>query len=85
MGCPASALASSLPVVIGEFPANGDRVHPPDHHPPALSLTAYLDLALDGGYLGAWPWSFKGVDAFGAVEGATMREWHARRILPPTI
>ena len=24
-------------------------------------------LAQDGGYLGAWPWSVKGVDAFGAV------------------
>ena len=25
-------------------------------------------LARDGGYLGAWPWSFKGVDAFGAAD-----------------
>jgi hypothetical protein len=27
----------------------------------------YLKLARDGGYLGAWPWSYKGTDAFGAV------------------
>jgi hypothetical protein len=26
-----------------------------------------LTLVREGGYLGAWPWSFKGVDAFGAV------------------
>ena len=28
----------------------------------------YQALVRDGGYLGAWPWSFKGVDAFGSVD-----------------
>jgi len=35
---------------------------------PAHTLADYLALAHDSGYLGAWPWSFKGVDAFGAVD-----------------
>ena len=42
--------------------------------PPAYSLDDYLRLARDGGYLGAWPWSFKGTDAFGAVDLTTLRE-----------
>ena len=40
--------------------------HPEGHLSPAYTLEDYLTLARDGGYLGAWPWSFKGVDAFGA-------------------
>ena len=42
------------------------RAHPEGHLSPAYTLDDYLALARDGGYLGAWPWSFKGVDAFGA-------------------
>ena len=56
----------SKPLLIGEFPSD-PRMHPPDHLSPAYTLDDYLRLARDGGYLGAWPWSFKGVDAFGAV------------------
>jgi len=33
----------------------------------------YLMMARDGGYLGAWPWSFKGVDDFGAMRSQNMR------------
>ena len=57
----------SKPLLIGECPSN-PRLHPADHLSPAYTLEDYLNLARDGGYLGAWPWSFKGVDAFGAVE-----------------
>jgi hypothetical protein len=52
------------PLLIGEFPSN-PRAHPEGHLSPAYTLDDYLELAREGGYLGAWPWSFKGVDAFG--------------------
>jgi len=68
-----SRLGLTKPVLIGEFPANGNRAHPDDHQPPPDSLTDYVDHARRHGYLGAWPWSFKGVDAFGAVDAAEMR------------
>ena len=54
----------SKPLLIGEFPSD-PRAHPAGHLSPAYTLEDYLRLARDGGYLGAWPWSFKGVDAFG--------------------
>lgn len=55
----------SKPLLIGECPSN-PRLHPPDHLSPAYTLEDYLNLAREGGYLGAWPWSYKGVDAFGS-------------------
>ena len=67
IGHASADLGVSKPVLIGEFPANGDRQHPDDHHPPAFSASDYFDLARDGGYMGAWPWSFKGHDAFGGL------------------
>jgi hypothetical protein len=66
-------LALSKPVLIGECPANGDRQHPPDHVPPPFSLADYVSLARDGGYMGVWPWSFRGVDDFGAVDADAFR------------
>lgn len=54
------------PLLIGEFPSHPRR-HPSGHLSPAYTIADYLQLARDGGYLGAWPWSFKGVDAFGAA------------------
>jgi hypothetical protein len=56
----------SKPLLIGECPSR-PRVHPPGHLSPAYTLADYLRLAREGGYLGAWPWSFKGTDAFGPV------------------
>ena len=67
-------LELSKPVLIGEFPGNGDRVHPPGHQPPPYALADYLGTARDGDYLGAWPWSFKGVDGFGAIDLSEMKE-----------
>jgi hypothetical protein len=55
------------PVLIGEFPAD-PHTHPPGHLSPAWTVSDYLHLAREGGYLGAWPWSFTGTDAFGAVD-----------------
>ncbi len=57
----------SKPLLIGECPWH-PRAHPDGHLSPARTLDDYLDRARDAGYLGAWPWSFKGVDAFGAVD-----------------
>jgi hypothetical protein len=66
-GRTAADFGLSKPLLIGEFPAN-PRVHPADHLSPAYTVADYFTLARDGGYLGAWPWSFKGTDAFGAVD-----------------
>jgi hypothetical protein len=52
------------PLLIGECPSHPRR-HPEGHLSPAFTFADYLALARDGGYAGAWPWSFKGVDAFG--------------------
>lgn len=68
IGRDAASFGVSKPILIGEHPANGIRTHPSDHHPPDFSLSDYAQLARDGGYAGAWPWSFKGVDGFGAVD-----------------
>ncbi len=64
-GRTAASFGLSKPLLIGEHPAS-PRQHPDDHLPPAYWPDDYLALARDGGYLGAWPWSFKGVDPFGA-------------------
>lgn len=65
-GRSAASFGLSKPLLIGECPWH-PRHHPAGHLSPAYTLDDYLQLARDGGYLGAWPWSFKGVDAFGAV------------------
>jgi hypothetical protein len=70
-GKSAAEFGVGKPVLIGEFPSN-PRAHPAGHLSPAYDVADYLTLARDGGYLGAWPWSFKGTDAFGAVDLRTM-------------
>jgi hypothetical protein len=65
-GRTAADFGLSKPLLIGECPAHPRR-HPDGHLSPAYYLTDYLSLAREGGYLGAWAWSFKGVDAFGAA------------------
>ena len=66
-GRTAQSFGLSKPLLIGECPSN-PRAHPEGHLSPAYTLADYLTLAGEGDYLGAWPWSFKGVDAFGAVD-----------------
>lgn len=66
-GRTAASFGLRKPLLIGECPSH-PRLHPPGHLSPAYSLEDYLNLARTGGYLGAWPWSFKGVDRFGAVD-----------------
>ena len=70
-GKTAADFGVAKPVLIGECPSR-PRVHPAAHLSPAYALADYLALARDGGYLGVWPWSFKGTDAFGAVDLATL-------------
>lgn len=65
-GRTAESFGLSKPLLIGECPAH-PRQHPSDLLSPTYTLDDYLALARDGGYLGAWPWSFKGVDAFGSL------------------
>lgn len=65
-GRKASDFGLVKPLLIGECPSD-PRAHPEGHLSPAYTLDDYLTLAREGGYLGAWPWSFKGVDDFGAV------------------
>ena len=71
-GRSAASFGLVKPLLIGEHPSN-PRVHPDDHLSPAYTLENYLELAREGGYLGAWPWSFKGGGAFGDVDLELMR------------
>ena len=64
-GRTAASFGLTRPLLIGECPSD-PRQHPEGHLSPADTLADYLNLAREGGYLGAWPWSFKGVDAFGS-------------------
>ena len=72
MGTPAADLHVRRPVLIGEFPGD-PHLRPAHHLSPAYSLADYFAFAHSGGYLGAWPWSFKGTDAFGAVDLTRLR------------
>ena len=71
-GRTAASFGLSKPLLIGEHPSN-PRLHPDDHLSPAYTLEDYQVLAREGGYLGAWPWSFKGGGAFGDVDLELMR------------
>jgi hypothetical protein len=77
-GMPAASLGVTKPIVLGEFPGNGRRRHPPGASPPATTLDEYLEFAVAGGYLGAWPWSFSGTDAYGRFPESPLHEF-ARR------
>ena len=67
IGRAAADFGLTKPLLIGEFPSD-PRLHPADHLSPAYTAADYLALAEAGGYMGAWPWSFKGTDAFGPVD-----------------
>jgi len=63
---PAAALGLTRPLVIGECAGQGDAADPARQR-PALSVRELAAVARRGGYLGAWPWSWRGVDGQGAV------------------
>jgi hypothetical protein len=66
-GMHARSLGMTKPVVLGEFPGDGLRQHPPGAAPPSITLEQYLEFALANGYAGAWPWSFSGTDSYGRL------------------
>lgn len=59
-------LGLSRPLVIGECSAAGDAVDSVRGR-PRLSLPALSAAFADRGYAGAWAWSWRGVDAHGAL------------------
>jgi hypothetical protein len=77
-GRPVSTLGVRTRVVLGEFPGDGARQHPPGVSHPERTLGDYLEFALAAGYVGAWPWSFSGTDAYGALPEEPLVEFAAR-------
>ena len=77
-GMPAGMLGIAKPVVLGEFPGNAPEQCPSGASPPPTTLEQYLEFAVSAGYLGAWPWSFSGTDAYGRFPEGPLREF-ARR------
>jgi hypothetical protein len=77
-GIRAASLGASKPIVLGEFPGDGPRQHPPGVTPPPTTLGEYLEFAVAGGYAGAWPWSFSGTDAYGRLPDDALREFAHR-------
>lgn len=77
-GMPAGTLGVAKPIVLGEFPGDAPAQCPRGTCPPPTTLEQYLEFGVSGGYLGAWPWSFSGTDAYGQFPEAPLREF-ARR------
>jgi hypothetical protein len=77
-GTPASALGVRRGVILGEFPGNAASQHPVGASPPDHTLEQYLEFAVAGGYLGAWPWSFSGTDAYGRLPVEALRRFGER-------
>ena len=46
--------------------------------PPATTLDEYLECAVSGGYVGGWPWSFSGTDAYGRMPVEPLRRFAER-------
>ncbi len=63
---PCAALGLSRPLVVGECSARGDA-HDAVRRRPALSAIDLTEAAAEGGYAGAWPWSWRGVDGHGPL------------------
>ena len=66
-GCRRRRSGVSREVLLGEFPGDAPRQAPRGASPPPTTLEQYLEFALEQGYVGAWPWSFSGTDAYGRV------------------
>jgi len=87
---PPAALGLMRPLIIGEYSARGDAADAATGRPP-LDAAALAELMLAGGCAGAWPWSWRGVDAHGpigddamrAVAAATARARAARGLSAP--
>jgi hypothetical protein len=77
-GMPASTLGVRRGVILGEFPGDGPGQHPEGASPPDTTLEQYLEFAVSGGYLGAWPWSFSGTDGYGRFPAAPLEAFAQR-------
>jgi len=74
----APSLGFSKPVLLGEFPGNVAAQHPADASPVVQTIDEVLEAAVNGGYAGAWPWSFSGTDGYGRLPVAPLQEFAAR-------
>lgn len=72
-----ATLGLRRPLVIGECSAQGDAEDRAAGR-PALDAVALTGHMLDAGYAAAWPWSWRGVDAHGALGETAMRAIAAR-------
>ena len=77
-GMRAASLGVRRPVILGEFPGNGPAQHPKGASPPETTLEDYLEFAVSGGYLGAWPWSFSGTDGYGRLPEDALHQFAQR-------
>ena len=69
----AAALGFRRPVLLGEFPGDPAAQHPPNASPVVQDLEEVLEASVNGGYAGAWPWSFSGTDGYGRLPIAPLR------------
>jgi hypothetical protein len=74
-GLSAASHGLRLPIILGEFPCNGPEQCPSWASPPPTTLDDYLEFAVAGGYLGAWPWSFSGTDDYGRIPVEPLRRF----------
>ena len=77
-GLPATGLGVGRPVLLGEFAGNPREQHPAGVVPPDRDLNTYLEFAIEGGYAGAWPWSFSGTDAYGKLPREALMQFAMR-------
>jgi hypothetical protein len=78
LGIPATGLGVRRPVILGEFPCDAPHKHPAYAVPPPTTLDEYLEFAVSRGYLGGWPWSFSGTDAYGRIPVEPLRRFITR-------
>jgi hypothetical protein len=78
VAAPVSSLGMSRAVFIGEFPGDPVRQRPSGANPLERSMTDVLESALEGGYAGAWPWSYSGTDAYGRLPVAELAAFGSR-------
>jgi hypothetical protein len=74
---PARSLGFSKPVLLGEFPADPGERHPPNASPVEQRIDEVMEAAVQGGYAGAWPWSFSGTDDYGPLPIGPLRQFAA--------
>jgi hypothetical protein len=74
----AGSLGVSKRILIGEFPGHPAVQHPSFASPVAQAIEEVLEAAVQGGYVGAWPWSFSGTDGYGRLPEAPLRAFGER-------